>query len=75
MSLDKIEARDRWAVARVGKYITISRAEKDTGNAVISPRDPHPGCYWTLIGAGPDDQQNALAEVICDALNAAAVLS
>jgi hypothetical protein len=64
------EADDRlWRTARVGKNITVSLADPENGNAVISPEEPERGCYWTLIGAGPEDHQNALAELICSALN------
>ncbi|UPT53172.1 hypothetical protein [Synechococcus phage Ssp-JY42] len=60
----------RWRVAKPGRFITISQAEENVGNAVLSPEEDEPGCYWTLIGQGPEDQQNALAEIIAAALNA-----
>lgn len=58
-----------WRMARAGKNITLFPADPTSGNAVISPEDPEAGCYWTLIGQGPDEQQNALGELIRGFLN------
>lgn len=58
-----------WRPERMGREITFSRAEAGIGEAVISPDDHVPGCYWTLIGGGEMEDQNALAELICGFLN------
>jgi len=54
----------------VGRNITFSPHDDETGNAVISPDYPD-GPYWTLIAQGGDDRQNAVAAEICRRLNAA----
>jgi len=56
--------------AAIGRNITFSPHDDETGNAVISPDYPD-GPYWTLIGQGGDDRQNAVAAEICRRLNAA----
>lgn len=43
------------------------------GNAIIAPTDDYAGAYFTLIGSGPDDGQNALGERLTSAINAAAL--
>lgn len=53
-----------------GKFITFSEAG-DYGNAVISPDEPAEGCYWTLIGVGPNEVQNRQAQAIVAAINRA----
>jgi hypothetical protein len=54
----------------IGRNITFSPHDGETGNAVISPDYPD-GPYWTLIAQGGDDRQNAVAAEICRRLNAA----
>ena len=55
----------------VGRVITLSKADSDTGNAVISPDEPTSGMYWTLIATGgTDEDQNRIGARICDAINA-----
>ena len=59
------------AVRGVGRFITMSDADPDTGNAVLSPDEPTDGVYWTLIGTGgSDDTQNRLGERMVAAINA-----
>lgn len=55
----------------VGRYITFNPSSEE-GNAVISPDAPAEGVYWTLIGSGPNLDQNALAADIVARLNAGA---
>jgi hypothetical protein len=54
----------------VGQFITFNGANEE-GNAVVFPTRPAEGVYWTLIGSGPDLDQNALAEQIVIRLNTA----
>lgn len=59
--------------AALGDRITFSPSG-DHGCAVISPDEPDDGVYWTLIGSGPDADQNAIAAQIVARLNAPAAL-
>lgn len=54
----------------LGNHIRFSPAEDGVGNAVVCPDEPEDGCYWTLIGSGPNADQNRIAQAICDTLNA-----
>lgn len=49
-----------------------SPAETGIGNCVISPTDDSDGAYFTLIGGGSNEEQNALAAEIVARFNAAA---
>lgn len=51
----------------IGKYITFSESGEH-GNAVVSP-EISDGVYWTLIGSGPDWDQNRQAAEIVRRLN------
>lgn len=53
---------------QVGRFITFNPSG-EWGCAVISSDEPASGTYWTLIGAGPDHDQNALARQIVERLN------
>lgn len=53
----------------IGRNITFSPFDLDSGNAVISPQEPD-GPYWTLIAQGGEDEQNAIAAEIVRRLNA-----
>lgn len=52
----------------LGRYITFNPSSEE-GNAVVSPAEPAGGVYWTLIGSGPDLDQNVLAAEIVRRLN------
>lgn len=52
----------------IGRNITFSPFDLDTGNAVVSPQEPA-GPYWTLIAQGGEADQNRLAAEIVRRLN------
>lgn len=70
--LDKLESRlkalSSYDIATGG--LRYAPADRATGNAVIAPAGDPEGDWFTLIGGGPEDQQNALCEVIVGAVNA-----
>ena len=53
----------------IGRHITFSPYDAETGNAVVSPDEPE-GPYWTLIAQGGEDEQNRIAAEIVRRLNA-----
>jgi hypothetical protein len=71
---DRLAALPRPSEAAPGDntvYLDFSPAEDGAGNALISPKEPDgPLPYFTLIGCGDIDQQNALAERFVRGFNA-----
>ena len=55
----------------IGRNITFSPFDLETGNAVVSPQEPD-GPYWTLIAQGGEAEQNRIAAEIVRRLNSPA---
>lgn len=60
----------READAHSNTIVAFEPADPETGNAVIYPKEPDAGPYFTIIGCGPNGWQNRLAKLICDRFNA-----